>query len=239
MLTELGAAIVVACVGIPMGMGIASISGAPPVAGIIAGIVGGLVVGSLSGSPTSITGPSAGLTLMIASLMGTLNSYETFLGRHHCRATADRFSELPDWAGLRASSRPASWTHCWQRSASILSSSKFLTCWDTTRILKVTWPSFSRIAAPRSRNYSLFDGDVHVGAATVGLFTLALIFGVQLWSRSKRVQLPAMLIGAIGGTLGSVLVRQLGQDWFIDGRHLISLPVWESESGWGSMFRFD
>ena len=62
-----------------MGLGIAAISGAPPIAGILSGIIGGLVVGLISGSPTSITGPSAGLTLTVAALISSAASFETFL----------------------------------------------------------------------------------------------------------------------------------------------------------------
>jgi len=46
-------------------MGIAVASGAPPAAGIITGIVGGLVAGSLAGCPLQVSGPAAGLSVIV------------------------------------------------------------------------------------------------------------------------------------------------------------------------------
>jgi MFS superfamily sulfate permease-like transporter len=58
------ASIVVFLVALPLCLGIAVASGAPPAAGLIAGIIGGLVCGSLAGCPLQVTGPAAGLTVI-------------------------------------------------------------------------------------------------------------------------------------------------------------------------------
>lgn len=76
---DLSASLVVFLVAIPLCLGIAVASGAPPLAGLIAGLVGGLVVGSLSGSELSVSGPAAGLTAIVLSAINSLPSYETFL----------------------------------------------------------------------------------------------------------------------------------------------------------------
>jgi MFS superfamily sulfate permease-like transporter len=59
------ASIVVFLVALPLCMGIAIASGVPPAAGLIAGIIGGLVVGALSGAPLQVSGPAAGLAVMV------------------------------------------------------------------------------------------------------------------------------------------------------------------------------
>ncbi len=59
------ASIVVFLVALPLCMGIAIASGAPPAAGLITGIVGGVVVGALAGSPLQVSGPAAGLTVLV------------------------------------------------------------------------------------------------------------------------------------------------------------------------------
>ncbi|MCC9608696.1 SulP family inorganic anion transporter [Blastopirellula sp. JC732] len=60
--------IVVFLVALPLCLGIAIASGAPPAAGLISGIVGGLVVGFLAGSPLQVSGPAAGLTVIVYGL---------------------------------------------------------------------------------------------------------------------------------------------------------------------------
>ncbi|WP_409436343.1 SulP family inorganic anion transporter [Mycobacterium sp. SMC-14] len=67
---DLPASLVVFLVALPLSLGIAVASGAPVLAGLIAAIVGGLVVGALGGSPLQVSGPAAGLTVIVADLVG-------------------------------------------------------------------------------------------------------------------------------------------------------------------------
>lgn len=76
--TDLLSGMVVFLVALPLCLGIAVASGAPPFAGIIAGVIGGLVVGSLSGSHVSVSGPAAGLIAIILAAITDLG-YEPFL----------------------------------------------------------------------------------------------------------------------------------------------------------------
>ena len=77
---DLPASIVVFLVALPLCLGIAVASGAPPVSGIIAGVVGGILVGALSGSALGVSGPAAGLTAIVASGIADLGSFELLLG---------------------------------------------------------------------------------------------------------------------------------------------------------------
>jgi len=70
---------VVFLVALPLCLGIALASGAPLFSGIIAGAVGGIVVSVLSGSQLSVSGPAAGLAVIVASAIQDLGSYQTFL----------------------------------------------------------------------------------------------------------------------------------------------------------------
>jgi MFS superfamily sulfate permease-like transporter len=59
------ASVVVFLVALPLSMGIAIASGVPVAAGLITAIVGGIVVGALSGCPLQVSGPAAGLTVIV------------------------------------------------------------------------------------------------------------------------------------------------------------------------------
>jgi MFS superfamily sulfate permease-like transporter len=76
---DLPAGLVVFLVALPLCLGIALASGAPLFSGIIAGIVGGIIIGSLSGSSVSVSGPAAGLTVIVLSAIETLGSFPVFL----------------------------------------------------------------------------------------------------------------------------------------------------------------
>ena len=77
---DLSASVVVFFVAVPLCLGIALASGAPLFSGIIAGIVGGIVVGIASGSPLGVSGPAAGLAVIVFNSIATLGgSYEAFL----------------------------------------------------------------------------------------------------------------------------------------------------------------
>jgi carbonic anhydrase len=66
---DVPASLVVFLVALPLSLGIAVASDAPPLAGLIAAIVGGLVAGALGGSPLQVSGPAAGLTVIVAGLI--------------------------------------------------------------------------------------------------------------------------------------------------------------------------
>lgn len=63
--TDFSSGIVVFLVAVPLCLGIAVASGAPPLSGIIAGIIGGIVVGAISGSRVGVSGPAAGLASVV------------------------------------------------------------------------------------------------------------------------------------------------------------------------------
>lgn len=63
------ASLVVFLVALPLCMGIAVASGMPPEAGLITGIIGGIVVGALSGSPLQVSGPAAGLAVLVYEIV--------------------------------------------------------------------------------------------------------------------------------------------------------------------------
>ena len=82
---DIPASIVVFLVAVPLCLGIA-LASLPPeyigpflFSGVIAGIIGGIIVGSISGSPLGVSGPAAGLAVIVFSAIEDLGAFETFL----------------------------------------------------------------------------------------------------------------------------------------------------------------
>lgn len=77
--SDIPASIIVFLVAVPLCLGIALASGAPLFSGIIAGIIGGIVCGALSGSQLGVSGPAAGLAVIVLTAIQDLGAFETFL----------------------------------------------------------------------------------------------------------------------------------------------------------------
>ena len=75
---DLRSSLVVFLVALPLCLGIALASNAPLSSGLLAGIIGGVVVGALSNSAISVSGPAAGLTVIVASGIAGLGSFQAF-----------------------------------------------------------------------------------------------------------------------------------------------------------------
>lgn len=73
------AGIVVFLVALPLCLGIALASGAPLMSGLIAGIIGGIVISFFSGSEMSVSGPAAGLAVIVLTAIENLGQFEIFL----------------------------------------------------------------------------------------------------------------------------------------------------------------
>jgi len=76
---DFSASIVVFFVAVPLCLGIALASGAPPIAGLIAGIIGGIIVGAISNSALGVSGPAAGLAVIVLNSITSLGAFEIFL----------------------------------------------------------------------------------------------------------------------------------------------------------------
>ena len=71
---DVPSSLVVFFVALPLCLGVALASGAPPFAGLIAGFVGGILVGYLSGSSIGVSGPAAGLVVIVLNKNHNTNS---------------------------------------------------------------------------------------------------------------------------------------------------------------------
>jgi MFS superfamily sulfate permease-like transporter len=77
--SDASAGLVVFLVALPLCLGIALASGAPLLSGVVAGVIGGVIVSLISSSQVSVSGPAAGLAVIVATAIQTLGSFEAFL----------------------------------------------------------------------------------------------------------------------------------------------------------------
>ena len=78
---NLFAGFVVSLVALPLGLGLAIASEAPPISGVIAAVVGGMVAAILGGSQLTITGPGNGLVIVLLSAITTFVFAKTCVRR--------------------------------------------------------------------------------------------------------------------------------------------------------------
>lgn len=235
------AGVVVFLVALPLCLGVAQASGAAPFAGLIAGIVGGIVVGLLSRSHTSVSGPAAGLTAVVAAQIESLGSYEAFL-LAVVIAGAIQMSLGIARAGVIAVYFPMSVIR------------GLLTAIGVILILKQFPHLLGRDADPEGDMAFLQpDGEntlsemmaaamgIHPGAAMIGLLSIAVLV---LWDKIKALKhsvVPGPFVVVLLGVGVSELLRFYDPDnvdWLVGLSHLVQVPVSESLAGIADFFRF-
>lgn len=235
---DLMAGTVVFFVALPLCLGVALASGAPLFSGLLAGIIGGIVVGILSGSHTSVSGPAAGLTAVVAAQIAKLGSFETFLlalmvgGLIQIGLGVAR-------AGFLSAFFPTS----------VIKG--LLAAIGVILILKQIPHLLGRDTDPegdmafeqpdRENTFSefalLFFEEIHLGAALVGLLSLALLI---VWDKSARLQklpIPAPLLVVLLGVGISLLLKKIGSPWTIGASHRVQVPVADSFAGFLGFLR--
>ena len=235
---DLTASLVVFLVALPLCLGVALASGAPPLSGLIAGIVGGVVIGCLSGSNTSVSGPAAGLTAVVAAQITALGSMEGFLlalmiagfiqvGLGLCRA------------GFIASFFPSGVIQ------------GLLSAIGLILILKQSPHLFGHDPDPEGEMaFSQPDhentftellrivGDWNLSAASIGLISLTVLI---FWDKVRILglsRLPGPLVVVSLGIMMAEAFKNWGGEWVIGNDHLVSVPVVENLSAIGALLLY-
>ncbi|HEX5538645.1 MAG TPA: SulP family inorganic anion transporter, partial [Methylophilaceae bacterium] len=196
---DMMASVVVFLVALPLCMGIAIASGFPPTAGIVTGIVGGLVVGALSGSPLTVSGPAAGLVVLVAEMgqrfgFGMLAVIILLAGLVQIAAGALR---LGVW--FRAIS-PAVIHGMLAGIGILIVGSQFHLMLDRSAAGSGL---DNLMGIPHAMLQTLAQHGGNLWAALIGLLTIAVIV---LWSRyapQRLRMIPGALVGVVLGVLAA------------------------------------
>lgn len=192
------ASIVVFLVAMPLCMGIAIASGVPPEKGLITGIIGGIVVGALAGSPLQVSGPAAGLAVIVFELVrdhgvSALGPILVLAGALQVVAGIFR---LGGW--FRAIS-PAVVHGMLAGIGALIVIGQFHTLFDAKPLAS----GVQNLAAMPGRILGLQFGDFRAAeyALLIGLVTMG---GMLAWERFRPAALrlvPGALIGVVAATL--------------------------------------
>lgn len=192
---DLLASVVVFLVALPLCMGISIASGVPPALGLITGIIGGIVVGTLAGAPLQVSGPAAGLTVLIWDLVQK-HGIEA-LGPVVLIGGALQFA-----AGLMGIGR-------WFRAMSpaviygMLAGIGVLIFASQFHVMLDDRPKSSGIqnllSIPEAILNGIFpiDGSSHELAAVVGILTIVVLLLWDKYKRGKLALVPGPLMGVV------------------------------------------
>ena len=199
---DLAASIVVFLVAIPLCMGIAVASGVPPEKGLITGIIGGIVVGLLAGSPLQVSGPAAGLAVVVFELIRTqgLEALGPILILAGLVQLAAGIFKLGGW--FRAIS-PAVVHGMLAGIGVLIVIGQFHVLFDARPLAS----GLENIAAIPGRLLGLDAASP--GGAELALAIAAVTIGVMLgWEKWRPASLrlvPGALLGVVAGTLVAML----------------------------------
>lgn len=238
---DLSSSMVVFLVALPLCLGIALGSGAPMFAGIIGGIVGGVIVGSLSGSSLSVSGPAAGLTVVVASAILGLPSFGAFL---LAVFLAGIFQVILGFmkAGIIGDYIPSSVIKGMLAAIGIILILKQIPHivgydsnfeGDSAFIQKDAENTFSGLLVALQKMTPL--------AIIIGFISLLIqiVWDKVLLKKGKIFKLiPAPLVVVAAGIGINMYFSSQGNDWALKNGHLVGIPVAESLSGFLSFFKF-
>jgi carbonic anhydrase len=236
---DLLSGLIVFLVALPLCLGIALASGAPLFSGIVSGVIGGIVVGAISGSRTSVSGPAAGLTAIVAAQIATLGSLESFLVAVVIAGAIQIVLGLVRAGGL-ASFFPSSVIQGLLAAIGVILILKQLPHilghdTDPEGEMSFEQPDHENTF---SELFRLASGEVHQGAILIGAIALLLLFAWDRIPPLKKSVVPAPLIVVFLGIGLKFIMDAMSGSWMIEASHLVQVPVAETWSGYLQFFRF-
>ena len=235
--TDLSASLVVFLVAVPLCLGIALASGAPLFAGIISGIVGGIVVGMISGSQVGVSGPAAGLTVIVLGAIQDSESYPVFLAAVVVSGIIQVVLGLVK-AGIIGYYFPNSVIKGMLSAIGIII------------ILKQIPHAFGYDADPEG-DLEFFQPDgentftelvtmldfISEGALIIFLISMSILI---LWEQKfiKKIKLFQVIQGPLVAVITAIVVNLAftGSSLYVSEEHMVSLPVAETLSGFFEQF---
>lgn len=225
---DLPASLVVFAVALPFCIAIARACGVPAAAGIVSAVIGGLVLGLLGGAPLQVSGPTAGLIVILLRVvdqrgLAALAAVVVLAGWIQITAGLLR---LGQWFRVVS---PAVILGMLSGIGAALVAQQFHITVDD---MPSSTPVANLLEIPRAF-WDIFDGHDghpgHLAAAFIGLLTLAVLI---VWKplRPKRLQAVPSVLVAVGAAtaIASLLrlpIQRVEFDSLASGLGLLDFPA--------------
>lgn len=238
---DLKASLVVFLVALPLCLGIAIASGAPPMAGLIAGIVGGIVVGSLSGSHVSVSGPAAGLTVIVLDSISSLGTFQLFLGAVVVAGLIQLTLGLLK-AGVLGYYFPHSVIKGMLSAIGLILILKQIP--HALGYDKDTMGDETFLQADQHNTFSeIWYAIQYFSPGAIPVVVVALIILISFEKpKLKNHKIFGAIPGALWAVISGILINEfyglIRPEWKLDGEHMVSIPVLNSVSELGSLITF-
>ena len=225
--------IVVFLVALPLCLGIALASGTPLFSGLIAGLVGGLVVSWLSGSQLSVSGPAAGLTVIVFNALQTLGNFQALLVACVLAGAMQLVLGFLK-AGVIGSFFPSAVIKGMLAAIGLILIIKQIphaTGYDTSFEGD---ESYMKETA-ESSFLELFDAfnAVTPGAIVISVVGLLILIVWELpWFKKQALLklIPGPLLTVLWGVSFNFFATKFAPEWQVNAEHLVKLPVSEKAS---------
>jgi MFS superfamily sulfate permease-like transporter len=224
---DIPAGVVVFLVALPLCLGIALASGAPLFSGIIAGIIGGVFVSWASGSQVSVSGPAAGLTVIVANAIATLGSFQAFIVSVVLAGMLQLAMGFLK-AGVIGAFFPSSVIKGMLAAIGLILIIKQIPHATGYHELPEGDESYMRETAQES----FFEMLGSLAAITPGVAVVSAVSLLMLiaWESGfvKRFALarliPGPLLAVVWGVVYNLTAQRFAPEWAIGGEHLVGLP---------------
>lgn len=237
LLSDIPAGVVVFLVALPLCLGIALASGAPLISGIISGVIGGVLVAAVSKSAYGVSGPAAGLAVIVFDAIAQLGSFEIFL----CAVVIAGLFQI-----ILALVRAGNIGYFFPNAVikGMLSAIGILI------ILKqIPHALGNDMNFEGDENFVQADGhntfselfyvinQISPGALMIATISLAILI---IWEQKfmKRIRLFQVVQGPLVAVSSAIFLNELvltQLNWQLSGEHLVSLPISGSLQEFGSL----
>lgn len=222
---DIMAGLIVFLIALPLCLGIAQASGAPLFSGIVAGVVGGIVIGYMSGSQISVSGPAAGLVAIVLAAIAEMNGqFEIFL----CAGIVAGLIQLI--LGFVKAGGIANYF-----PTSVIEG--MLAGIGLTIIIKQIPDGVGFVVANHNKGMEdaesgfIFNDIINavqhpeIGAVIICVIGVVILAMWNLKAFSKVKMIPAGLLVVILGTVLNQVFKVAAPSLYLDGDHLVNLPI--------------